>query len=179
MEKVEEIAASVEEAHQFNRELGEFLYKNFVINDRTIPAWKRHFHVEIPEEINFSLLIKKGAEVARKYQEATFFRERQMVQLAILEQTKTNKYHTAYNTAREAHQEKFGKNLAADSCKVVASLAIKDIEEAIANQKVVSDFWNKTCASLIEMRKHLELMGHALSAEARAGRDFVYKSEEK
>ena len=179
MEKVEEIATSVEEAHQFNRKLGEFLYKSFVINDRTIPSWKKHFHVDIPEDMSFALIIKKSSEVSRKYQEATFFRERQMIQLAILEQTKTNKFHVAYNDAREGHQKEFGKNLAADSCKVVASLAIKDIEEAIANQKVVSDFWNKTCASLIETRKHLELIGRALSGEAMAGRDFVFKGEQR
>jgi hypothetical protein len=179
MEIVEEIAASVEDAHQFNRELGAFLYKNFIINDKTIADWKRHFHIEIPEEVSFPLLIKKSAEIARKYQEATFFRERQMIQLAILEQAQTSKFNIAYNDAREHHQREFGKPLAAESCKAAASLVIKDIEEAISNQRVVSDFWNKTCLSLIEMRKHLELMGHALAAEARAGRDFVFKGEER
>lgn len=179
MEAVEKIAASVEDAHQFNRELGEFLYKNFVINDRTIPEWKRHFHIEIPEEVNFPIIIKKSAEIARKYQEATFFRERQMVQLAILEQAQADKFNTVYTEVRESHQREFGKPLAAESCKAAATLAIKDIENAISNQRVVSDFWNKTCLALIEMRKHLELMGHALAAEARAGRDFVFKGEEK
>lgn len=179
MEIIEEIASSTEESHQFNRELGKFLYNNFIINDRTISSWKEHFHIEIPEEINPTIIIKKSAEISRKYQEAAFFRERQNVQLAILEQAYTNKYHTAYNVARELHQKEFGKNLSADSCKVAASLAIKDIEEAISNQKVVSEFWNKTCATLIEIRKHLELMGHSLATEARVGRDFVFKGDQK
>lgn len=179
MGHVEEIAASVEGAHQFNRELGGFLHKNFIINDKTISDWKKHFHVEIPEEITFPNLVKKSAEIARKYQEATFFREKQTIQLAILEQAMTSKFNIAYNNAREQHQKEFGKALAADSCKAAAALEIKDLEEAISNQRVVSDFWNKTCLALIEMRKHLELMGHALAAEARAGRDFVFKGEER
>lgn len=176
MGEIETIQADLESSHLFNRELSKFLHTNFIVNDKTITEWKRYFYIELPEEITFPVLIKKSTEVTKKYQEATFFREKQTVQLCILEQARDNKYNNAYNIVREEHQREFGKNLAADSCKAAATLVVKDIEDAISNQKVVADFWAKTCSTLIETRKHLELIGYALSAEIRAGRDFVFKT---
>lgn len=176
-ENLRDISNSLEQAEEFNHRLGEFLDKNLLINNKNLRHWRRHFHVQIPEEVNFGVIIAKGAEISRKYQEAAFYRDRENIQLAILEQSRVDKYNTAYNAVRREHQEKYGKRLAAESCKTAALLEVKDIEDAISNQKVMSEFWGKTCAILTETRKHLELMGHALSAEVRVGRDFIYKAD--
>jgi hypothetical protein len=113
-----------------------------------------------------------------KYQRAAFFRDSQQVNLAIMEQNKAEKYHTEFQHIRIKHQEQFGKPLAAESCKSAALLAIKDIESAIGNQKVIHTFWVKTCDTLTEMRKLIELCGYALSGDSRVQRDFVVRGGE-
>jgi hypothetical protein len=98
--------------------------------------------------------------------------------MTILEQAKFEKYHTAYQAARSRTEKEFGKPLAAESCKVEATLATKHLEDAIANQKVIKDFWNKTCETLTELRKLVEVMGYALSGDAKVSRDFVVRTRE-
>jgi len=174
-EELDNVASSIEGAKEFNADLSEFLDKNLVIEGKTLRQWRKHFHVSFPEDINFSTLIQKSLEICKKHQEAAFYRDKENTQLAILEQAKINKYNSAYNQVRREHQETYGKRLAADSCKAAALLEIKDIEEALSNQKIVSEFWHKTCILLSEVRKHLELIGYALSGDARIQRDFVVK----
>ena len=180
MKDTTRIAKKLEETKEFLEELGSYLDENFKIvgsngKGYSIEKWKEYFHVEIPEDITFPDLIRVASEIFEKYQRAVYFRDKQSIQMAILEQTKAEKYHQAYQYARSENEQKFGKPLAAESCKVQAILATKGLEDAIANQKVVKDFWAGTCSTLSEMRKLLEVIGFALSGDARINRDFVVK----
>jgi hypothetical protein len=122
------------------------------------------------------VIVDLASQIFKLYQTASYFRDKQTIQMAVLEQTKSDKYNTAYNTARTENEIKFGKPLAADSCKVAATLEVKELEGAIANQKVVRDFWKKTCDTLSELRKLVELMGYALSSDSRVNKDMVVKN---
>jgi hypothetical protein len=173
--ETKEVAAPLPEAQEFNAKLADFLAENFIMGGRTMTDWKRHLYIKIPEEVTYPVLIKLAREVTEKYQEAAKYRDEQTVQLAILEQTKGGRYNEAYTKARRESEEKFRKPLAADSCKVAAALAVKDIEDAISHQKVVKDFWRDSCATLVEVRKHIEIMARALSGDAFAQRDMVIK----
>lgn len=173
--ETKDVAAPLQEAQEFNDKLADFLSENFVMGGRTMTDWKRHLYVRIPEEVTYPILIKLSREITEKYQEAAKYRDEQTVQLAILEQTRGSRFNEAYTKARTASEEKFGKPLAADSCKVAASLAIKDIEDAISHQKVVQDFWKSSCVTLVEVRKNVEIMARALSGDAFAQRDMVVK----
>ena len=73
-------------------------------------------------------------------------------------------------------QEEFGKPLAAKSCEVAAEMAISSIKDSGTQQKVARDFWARTCDTLSEVRKILEMHGKNLAAEVRADRDFVFKT---
>jgi len=174
------IASKLKDTGEFLEKLGAYLDENFKIfgasgTGKSVEDWKTHFHIEIPDEVTFPVLVDLASQVFEKYQIAAYFRDKQTIQMSILEQTKSEKFNSAYQSARTENEEKFGKPLAAESCKVSATLATKDLEDAISNQKVVRDFWNKTCDTLTELRKLLELMGYALSGDARINRDFVVK----
>lgn len=178
--EVEKIQERIENSEEFLNELGSYIDENFIIpsyseEKANLRKWKTLFRVEIPEEINFPILISLAAEVARKYQEASFFRDRQQLQLTILEQNRTNKFNTIYNQTRRESENKFSKPLAAESCKVAALLAVEDLDEALNNQKVIKDFWDSTCKALTEMRKTLEIIGYALGSDARLNKEFVIK----
>jgi hypothetical protein len=149
------------------------LYRSIL--ETAIEQWKEYFLIKIPDEINFSTVIEVASQIFEKYQRAAYFRDKQTVQMSILEQAKVEKYHTAYQAARNKNEREFGKPLAAESCKTAANLATLDLEDAISNQRVIRDFWNKTCDTLTELRKLLELMARALSGDAYISRDFVVK----
>jgi hypothetical protein len=186
-EDTENIKGRLEDTKEFLAELNSYLDENFKIignsgKGYSIDVWRKQFIVNIPpaDEITFPTLVALSAEIFKKYQQAAYYRDKQGVQMTVLEQAKFEKYHTAYQSARNRTEKEFGKPLAAESCKVEATLATKHLEDAIANQKVIKDFWNKTCETLTELRKLIEIMGYALSGDAKVGRDFVVraKSEE-
>jgi hypothetical protein len=176
-ESKERIAKRLRETQKFCSAVKEHLDENFLVEGKTMLEWKKHFLVEIPEDVTFQAIVNLGQEVWTKYQRAAYFRDSQQVQLAIMEQSKSDKYNTTYNDLRAETQQKTGKPLAAESCKIAATLAVKELDSAIANQKVIHTFWVKTCDTLTELRKILELMGYALSGDARIQRDFVIKGE--
>lgn len=180
MSDMSRIAKKLKDTSEFLNELGQYIDDNFKIagvtgRGHSVEEWKEYFLIDIPDEITFPVLIDLAAQVFEKYQRAAYFRDKQSIQMSILEQTKAEKHDDAYQEARHRNEEKFGKPLAAESCKVAARLATKGLEDAISNQRVIRDFWNKTCDTLTELRKLLELMGYALSGDARINRDFVVR----
>ena len=176
-DSTENIAKKLKETQEFCAVIEKHLAENFLVENKTLKEWKTYFKVDIADDINFATLVSIGQEIWMKYQRAAYFRDSQQVQLAIMEQSKSDKYNTEYNFVRRDTQERTGKPLAAESCKIAAILAVKDLDSAIANQKVIHDFWVKTCQTLTELRKLLELMSYALSGDARIQRDLVIRGD--
>ena len=178
--EVQEVTEPVREATQFNTDLRQYLLDNFLIEGKTMTEWKRHFFVAIPEEINFHTVIRLTQEIATKYQEAARFRDEFSVQLAIVEQSRQPRYNEAFNNVRNQYaSENNGRTLAAESCKAAANATLQDLDDAINNQKIVKDFWNETCKTLVEMRKHVETIGRALGGDSWTQRDMVIKTGDR
>lgn len=171
---LEEINQKLLEAQEFLIELEKHIDKNLYIDGRTLPQWKRYFEIDIPDDVNPAVLIRLSAEIFKKYQVAANYRDRENIQMTILEQSKFERYHEAYINAQEQNKKQYGKPLAADSCKAVATVATLQIETIILNKKVIKDFWSKMCETLVELRKLLELMGYAITADSKAQRDLVF-----
>lgn len=175
-ESKETILKRLNDTQDFCTEVEKHLEDNFLVNGKTIMAWKKYFKIDIPKDINFITIVSIVQEIWDKYQTAATFRDKQQVHLAIMEQAKSDKYNTEYNYARISTQAETGKPLAAESCKIAATLAVKDIDGAISNQKVIHGFWVKTCDTLTELRKLLEIASYAISGDAKAQRDIVIRS---
>lgn len=175
MEGIEKIAKQFNDAQEFNTQLKEYLNSELMLGSKTPKEWRRYFTIKLPEDagqINFQTLVEVSAEIFSKYQQAASIRDREIIQLTILEQSRIDKYNVAYQEARDQHENKFKKGLSAKSCEVTASLAIKDIEDAISNQRIAKEFWKSTCDMLTELRKLLEMIGYALANDAKINRDF-------
>ncbi len=176
-ESKESITQKLTETQEFCLSVEKHISDKFIVAGKTMREWKRYFRVDVPDDINFMTMIGLGKEIWDKYQKAAYFRDSQQVQLAIMEQAKSDKYNTEYNHVRSQTQQDTGKPLAAESCKIAATLAVKDLDAAIANQRVIHNFWVKTCDTLTELRKLLELMGYALAGDARIQRDVVIRGD--
>lgn len=181
MINLENLKTQLTDAEEFNSKLGKYLDEAFKIVDDegnylSIRDWKKYFNVKIPENINFPILIELAIEISKKYQEAAYYRDKQNVQLAILERVRGDKYYLAYQNARESTRRESGKALAAESCKVEAILATKELEEAMNSQKIICDFWDRTCKTLTDIRKLIEIIGFALSGDAKTQRDFIVRN---
>jgi hypothetical protein len=179
MKDIDRIVQKFKDAQDFNYKLSEHLKESLVLDGKTPYQWKKHFKVDIPDEVNPMIILELCADVFTKYQEAAMYRDKQTMQLTILEQSKEDKYNFAFHKARKDHEEKFKKNLSAKSCEIEATLAIKDIKDAIANQKIVKDFWKSTCDTLTELRKLLEMMGFALNTDARINNEVKFYGHNK
>lgn len=172
MKDIQLITQQFNNAQEFNNELSDYLDTNMMFGSKTPKEWKKEFFIELPENIDFENVIQISAELFTKYQRASYLRDKETMQLTILEQSRIDKYNTAYNNVRTEHEEKFNKGLAAESCKIAANLAVKDLEDAISNQKVAKDFWKSMCDTLVELRKLVDMMGYALANDARIGREL-------
>jgi hypothetical protein len=178
----EEVLQRIEDIQEFTSKLNDHIETTFRIDNKTLKQWKSELKIKFPEDINFHTIIELSKDIAKKFQIASYYRDRQTVYSNVLEQTKTEKYNKAYQTAQDSSRKDFGKNLAADSCKIAASIEIQDLENVINTQRVVKEFWIKTCDTLSEMRKHVEIISYALSADSRIQRDVVvtnYKGESR
>lgn len=172
MKSINILVQKLENTQEFCGAVGSHLKENFLIEGKTMTAWKKYFKIDIPENIDLHSIIYLATEIWNKYQVAAHYRDSQQVQLAIMEQTKSDKYNTEYNSIRASTQAESGRPLAAESCKVHATLAVKDLDSAIANQKVIHTFWVKTCDTLTEMRKLLEIIGYAVGADVKTQREI-------
>ncbi|RLC02738.1 MAG: hypothetical protein DRH90_13140 [Deltaproteobacteria bacterium] len=173
MEGIDKFKKQLKETQEFTDEIESFLDNNFLVDGKTIDAWRRRLFVKIPEKLNFQSVIQLGADISAKYQLAARYRDRQAIQLAILERTKSDKYNAAYQAARKENEVKFKKPLAADSCKIAANIEVKDLENAIGNQKIIKDWWKATCDTLTEVRKLVETILRALGNDVNAEKDYV------
>ena len=179
MTSVEQLASKLKATQEFTSAVEKYLDENFLIEGKTTRQWKGKFFIKIPSEITFPTVVNLATQIWNNFQEASYYRDKQITQLAIMEQTKLDKYNEAYQVARMQSVKDHGKPMAAESCKIEAIIVVQDLENAINNQKVVKDFWVKTCQTLTEMRKLLEIIGHALAGDSRVSRDFVIKTGER
>jgi hypothetical protein len=175
----EEVQKRIEEVKEFTDRVNEHIENTFIIDGKTLKEWKTALKVTFPEDINFHTVIELSKTIAKKFQIASYYRDRQMVYSNVLEQTKTEKYNKAYQVAQDTSRKEYGKNLAADSCKIAASIEIQDLENVINAQKVIKEFWIKSCDTLTELRKHIEIISYALSADSRIQRDLVVTNYSK
>ena len=120
MSNIEKLAERLKETQEFCGIVEKHLETNFLIEGKTMTAWKKFFRIKIPNDFNLMSIVTVAQEIMQKYQQAALFRDSQQIQLAIMEQTKSEKYHTEYQFARTENERKFRKPLAAESCKTAA-----------------------------------------------------------
>lgn len=178
MKDVEKITTQLKNAQEFNHILSEYLNDNLKFGQKSPKEWKEYFYVKIPDEINFHTIVSLSRELFIKYQKAAALRDKETLQLTILEQSKDDKFNEAFQKAQDDHRSKYNKSLAAASCEIEGLLAIKDIQDAIANQKIARDFWVNTCKTLDTLRKLLESIGYALANDVRVNKDFNIRGDD-
>jgi hypothetical protein len=161
--------------------LDKHIQETVLFQGKTLAKWRQELGIKLPEDIdwNFQTVIRLSAEIMRKYQNAAYFRDLQQVNLITLEQVRSEKYNSEFQNIRMSTEKEFGKPMAAESCKSAASVAVKDIDDALTSQRFIHQFWSKTCDVLTETRKLLEVIGYGLSGESRVQRDFVIRNGEE
>jgi len=179
-EIVKEIQTKARERDELLDGMENYITNNFYLTDDRGRKWtvleaRKYFKIEIPEEVNFLIIVKLAQELSEKYQKATYLRDKQKIKLSIIKNAQAEKYDSAYQTAREETRREMGKPLAAKSCEVAARLATKVLEDSSNTQQVIYDFWDGVCKTLVETRKHIEAISIALSGDAKIQRDFVVK----
>lgn len=181
--RLQQITDNRSQTDELLYELEQYINENFrvVTNDqgkkRSLHEVRSYFRIKIPDEISFPILVDLASEIANKYQQATYLRDKQKVKLAILDQTRAEEYNRAYQYARTQSKAETGKSLAAESCKVAAILETKGLEDSVNSQQVIVSFWDGICKTLVEVRKLCETMSIALSGDAKIQRDFVVKGD--
>jgi len=173
---INETGKNLEEAVNVLAKVDGHLDGVFKIEGKTRKQWRNQLRVDFPEdEITFADLIKLGAKIANNYQIAARHRDHQTLTIDTLSRTRFDTYNREYKAILDDYIEKTGKALAQKSCEVKANAAVRELDSAIGTVKTIRDFWAKTCDTLVEARKSLEVVAHALSGDARIGRDFVVK----
>ena len=173
----EKIVSDLEAACKAIGSLEAHLDSTFKIDGKTRKEWRVKLHVAFPEtEMTFADVIRLGSKIANNYQVAAHYRDKQTLTIDALGRAKQDKYNESYQEILDTYVAKTGKALAQKSCEVKASVSVKDIDGAISTLKVTRDFWQKTCDTLHEARRTLEIISRAMAGESMVGRDFVVKA---
>lgn len=179
--KEEQILTKTDKSFELLDNLEDYINHNFRLitssqgTKMSLEEIRSFFRVIIPEDISFPILVNLAREINEKYQRATYLRDKQKVKLALVDQTRIEKYNDAYQLAREETKREMGKPLAAKSCEVQASIATRILENSVNTQQVIYNFWDGICKTLVETRKHIEIISIALSGDAKIQRDFIIK----
>lgn len=176
MSKVEK---KLKETQELTKSIDHLVRKQIVFDGHTLDEWRRVLKVDIPSNIDVPTLIQLSIDIGKKYQTASFYRERQNFSVSILEQERAEKWKQAYDNTRAKHQQEFNKPLAAKSCEVAADLTVKEFDDAVNLQKTIQDFWNRRVSTLSELRKIVEIMSYSIGADARMQRDVNIYTKEK
>lgn len=174
--KIKLIQDELNETIEVLDELDVHLDKTFLIEGKTRREWRRKLLVNLPEEeITFADVIKLSIKIANNYQTAAFHRDNQALTIDTLSRSREVRYNQAYQEILNNYIRDTGKSLAASSCAIKASGAVQELDSAVSAKKILKDFWAKTCETLVETRKNLEIILRALGEDSRAGRDFTVK----
>jgi len=169
----------IKDTQEYLNKFSKYIDTNFLIpggeKTMTIRDWRAYFFIKIPKDITPPILVELSQDLIYKYQEACTYRDQHLSKMTIISHIKDEKYHLAYQDARTENERKFNKPLSAESCRTQATLAIKDLDDAISSQKAIKDFWDRTCSILIETRKIIEMMGRAISSEIYAQKEITFK----
>lgn len=165
--KFQDIAQSFTSGDSLNESTEKYVRENIKIHGKTVEEWWKHFYVQIlPTFLTPEKAKELDAQIARLYQEASFFHSVSSMQLQIVERGSETTYRAAYAQLIEDWKNSHdGKLPSAATLDTLAKNQQDDIYSAIIQAKIAKDLWKDilnsldTCRKLVDnatMNSHIE-----------------------
>lgn len=130
--------------------------EQFKIADKTIPEWRAHFKVELPQNPGPSSICSLSAEVSNKYQTAQYLLSVFDAQLEALMDGAEKEYGDKYTALVNEYVANNKKLPAAETLKALSNTHTQDLVSARVSAKICRDFFKRMVDSLAETRKSIE-----------------------
>ncbi len=147
----------------------KLLQENFKINGKSMKDWRDYFYVEMPiDNLTPGICKKISGEIAKLYQEASFYYSVANAETQLLERSSDSSYREKY-TAIVANwkKEQESKLPAAATLEILAKFEQDDVYSATAKIKVAKGFWKDVLDSLDTCRKLIDNATFNNNIEAR------------
>jgi len=146
---------------------GDSFERQYLIYGKSPRSWRKYFQIVVPETPDVAQCKALAGKRAALIQEAMFYYAASEAQLAALSSGESKEYSTAFNKL-VAEYKGAGRSLpAAKTLEAIAGANIMDIRGAIANAKIIKDFWKRMIEGLTEVRKDIELATWNNSTQAK------------
>jgi len=139
----------------------------FLLNGKTLSAWRQHFKIQIPQSCNLAELRQVATKLYNVYQEASFFYAEAQAQLSAIQTGGEKLFREAHHKHYSAYKNAGAKLPAADTLKREAEYDIGDIKDAESQAGITKNFWKEIVEGLNNQRRLVEQISISLSVERR------------
>jgi hypothetical protein len=164
----EQMATAIRAGKQVWDLLKEDLHKDLIISGKHVDEWKREFHIDIPPDLNPTLLKELNVEMVKKFQEASF-------RLATARQLATKSFHgtkvsyEAAYLATVAEWKAKGKRMpAASTLENIAKIESTTHDSTSRYAEVEMKFWRDIIDGLDNTRRMIEDATRNVTQELKA-----------
>lgn len=148
--------------------LSEDLHKDLVIDGKHVDEWRKEFHVEIPPDLNPTLLKELNVKMIEKFQEASF-RLATARQLATMSGHGTKvSYETAYLATVAEWQSKGKRMPAASTLENIAKIRSTTHDSTSKYADASMKFWRDILDGLDNTRRMIEDATRNVTQELKA-----------
>lgn len=139
----------------------------FLLNGKTLSAWRQHFKVQIPNNCSLSELRQVAIKLYNVYQEASFFYAEAQAQLSAIQTGGEKLFREAHHKHYTEYKTSGAKLPAADTLRREAEFDIGDVKDAEAQAAVTKNFWKEIVEGLNNQRRLVEQISISLSVESK------------
>jgi len=157
--RAEELMKRTIDGKHVSEMFGEAINKQYLINGKSMQAWKMQFSLRIPENPDPAQCKRLASQLAALFHEATFYFSLAEAQLDALQSGEFHEFTATFQQMVTDYQIKHpGKSLPAQkTLETLAHGRMLDVKGAINNTKISKNFWKRILESLTEVRKNLEI----------------------
>ena len=147
-------------AHQFRHQ--------YMIAGQLIKAWKEHFRVNMPPDVNTQICQVLDSQLMQLHQEATFLKAEAEARLTAQKGANQDKYRTKFAALVVEYKSTGQKLPAKDTLAALAENDISDTKNATVHTEIELNFWKEILSDLTNCRRLIENATINLSVEAKA-----------
>lgn len=168
MSKAKKLFENLTGGREIYKQFGELLKTQYTINEKTIDEWWAHFGImEKDENLTPARCKELDAEIARLFQEASYYLSSAAAEMQLLEKSSETTYREQYTALVTESTNKNDKIPAAATLDTLAKAGQDDVYSAVANAKTAREFWKTILVSLDTCRKLVDNATYNLNIEAK------------
>lgn len=171
-EKEKEVAVSIidqlKKSKKLHDQFADKFRTQYKVSGKLMSAWKEHFTIKIPSDLNPQLAQMVDTTLQERHQEATFYKAEAEARLSAFQSANNERYRGKYAALVAEYKNSGSKLPAKDTLTMLAEDATSEIKDSLTHAEIELAFWKEILQDLSNTRKIVETIVITMSVEAKA-----------